>query len=118
MHTASASPKTGIIALKRYRCGYRGFLAEETEYIFFQFCRGRCRMLQHYAKTDFPEYSAFVNLMSKFMPAGRFLAAPLEADDLNERELARVSDRIETGGVRLMDRSASLSELACRVQPR
>jgi hypothetical protein len=118
MQTATESSKTGIIVLNRYRCGYRGFLEVATEYIFFQFSRDRCRMLQRYAKTEFPDYSAFVNLMSKFMPAGRFLAAPLEIAELNERELARIFERIETGDVRLMDRFASQSELACRAQPR
>lgn len=97
---------TRIIGLKRYRSGYRGILQNESGYLFFQFRRGRFRVLQHYAKADFPDYEHFVSFLSKFLPVGRVLASPLEIGSLNEAELARIFGQMKAGEVRLLGKQS------------
>jgi glucan biosynthesis protein len=85
-----------LIGLKKYRHGYTGFLETADYYAYFQFARGKCTLLQHYAKQDFQGHAHFVDVIRKFVHVGFFFQNPVEIETVSEEELNRVATDIRT----------------------
>ncbi|HDI59674.1 MAG TPA: hypothetical protein ENF48_04835 [Desulfobacteraceae bacterium] len=74
-----------IICLQRYRSGFRGFIEEPENWVMFQFFRRHgLRRLAVYPRSDFRDYAHFIGMMSRFVPANRFLPTPVT---LNQPDL-------------------------------
>lgn len=80
-----------IICLQKYRAGYRGFIEEPDNWVMFQFSRRHgLRRLAVYPRSDFLDLAHFIGMMSRFVPANRFLPTPLTLEQPNPAEFERL----------------------------
>ena len=86
-----------ILGLMAYPYGYRGFLEEDDQYIYFRASGKQIRKLQTYDKTSFVDYDHFIGLMSRFIPATAFYKKPVAVSALSMAELDRIFRR--TGAI-------------------
>jgi len=82
-----------ILGLMAYPYGYRGFLEDEDQYIYFRASDKQIRRLQTYDKTSFVDYDHFIGLMSRFIPATAFYKKPVAIRALSLAELDRIFKR-------------------------
>jgi hypothetical protein len=75
------------------KSGYRGFLEDRDQYIYFRASSKRIRRLQAYDKVSFSSHDHFIGLMSRFFPLTGFFSKPVPIDSLSMGELDRISDR-------------------------
>ena len=75
------------------KSGYRGFLEDRDQYLYFRASSKQIRTLQAYDKVAFTNHDHFIGLMSRFFPLTGFFSKPVAIDDLSMGELDRISDR-------------------------
>ncbi|MDD2604725.1 MAG: hypothetical protein RBR20_03730 [Desulfobacterales bacterium] len=91
-----------IICLQKYRSGYRGVIEEPENWVMFQFShRHGLRRLTVYPRSDFRDYSHFIGMMSRFIPANRFLPIPATLNQANPAEFHRLWRSLYESGVSL-----------------
>ena len=80
-----------IIGLKSYSTGYKGFIEEKDQYVFFIYYRnGKLKKLLNYKKEDYISFEHFVGVMSKFVPFSFFLKKPRYVQSMTTDELDRI----------------------------
>jgi hypothetical protein len=81
-----------ILGLMADKSGYRGFVQDRDQYIYFRASSKQIRKLQAYDTVAFTNHDHFIGLMSRFFPLTGFLPNPLPIDSLSMGELDRIFD--------------------------
>ena len=79
-----------ILGLTAYSSGYRGFLDDDEQYVYFRASFKKISKLQAYDKASFDNTEHFIGLMSRFFPLTAFYRKPLCIDALSISELNRI----------------------------
>lgn len=85
-----------LMGLKKYRHGYLGFVETDRHYVYFQFARGKCKLLQAYIKEDYQSTDHFISVMRKFVHATFFFQRFMPLEAVTEETLASVSCESKT----------------------
>ena len=79
-----------ILGLIAASSGYRGFVEDNDQYIYFRASSKQVRRVQAYDKAEFDSPAHFIGIMSRFFPVTAFFARPAHITRLSLDELDRI----------------------------
>jgi len=89
-----------IINIKISGNGYIGFLESHSSYYSFSYSQNKgIRFESEYPKTDYKDYSDFIEVLMELKPNTSFIKNPIAISSLSEEELSRAYEIVKGSGV-------------------